>query len=501
MKYNILNKKTVLIAGIYGVLLGGMGCKKQLDINRDPTVPAFNQGTPQLVLPAAVAGTIAKTGGDLAVIGGIWSQYFTQSSGANQYTVYDSYNMPPTDDNLNAIYTTLFANGLKNYQYVIDQAKAKGDWNYYLMGTVMKAYTTGVLVDLYDQIPYTESLQGANNLNPKFDDGYSVYTDLLKNLDTALSKDFKVSTNSRPDTMQDLVFKGKMDNWKVFANTLKLKFYLRMVNAHNDVAMAGINKLYTDGTVFLTMDAAVTKFKDAPNQDNPMYEQNIRALNAGGNLRASQTLVSWLNVNNDPRVLNYFGQTNPGAMNQGDYANNSPANQASVPFVQHFDDPVELISEAESYFLQAEARVRYFAGAGAKTLYDQGVTAAFAAVGKNATTFIAPGGVYEWKKEVEGGVTLSDIAQIIRQKWAHFVYGVHGIEAFFDKNRTGFPATSPVYSTDANYVAGQFVISKTSVLPPGSLPRRMVYPYDETSRNTSAPKTVVPMTTPVWWGL
>ncbi len=34
------------------------------------------------------------------------------------------------------------------------------DWNYNLMATVMKVYTYQVLVDLYDQVPYTDALQG-----------------------------------------------------------------------------------------------------------------------------------------------------------------------------------------------------------------------------------------------------------------------------------------------------------------------------------------------------
>src|SRR5450631_4818103 len=148
-----LNKKIFIAAGMVSILLAGAGCKKQLDINQSPNVPTLGQGTPALVFPAAVLASAGKIGGDLAIIGGIWSQYFTQSSQANQYTTYDSYNVPTTDGNLNAIYDILFSNGLKNYKYVTDHAKASGDWNFYLMGTVMNAYTTGVLVDLFDKVP------------------------------------------------------------------------------------------------------------------------------------------------------------------------------------------------------------------------------------------------------------------------------------------------------------------------------------------------------------
>ena len=500
MKVKILNKKIFIAAGILGVFFVGSGCKKQLDINQDPNNPTLAQGTPALVFPAAVVATAAKTGGDLALIGGLWSQYYTQSSSANQYTNFDSYNLPTTDATINSIYTVLFTNGLKNYQYVIDNAKKASDWNFYLMGTVMKAYTAGVLVDLFDKIPYSQALLGTGNLNPAFDDGYTIYTNLISSIDTALSEDFTAGTNSLPGKA-DLVFGGNMGQWIAFANTLKLKLYLRMINAHPDVATTGITALYTSGAAFLTTDAAVTNYVDIPNQDNPMYEQNIRALNTNSNLRASTTFVSWLKASNDPRIKDFFGATNPNSINQGDYEQNPAVYQTSAIFVEAPTDPVEFISAAESYFLQAEARVRYFGSGGAQALYESGVTAAFAAVGEDASSFIAPGGAYAWGNEFEGGVKLDSIAQIIRQKWASDVYGCHGIEAFFDKNRTGLPPTSPVYSTDINYVPGQWVIVRNSVLGAGLMPKRFVYPYNETSRNTNAPQTIVPITTGVWWAL
>jgi len=132
-------------------------------------------------------------------------------------------------------------------------------------------------------------------------------------------------------------------------------------------------------------------------------------------------------------------------------------------------------------------------------LYEQGVTASFDAFGLDGSAYIAPTSVYAWPA---AGTTAQKIEAIITQKWAALSFGCHAIEGFFEKNRTGYPRTSPVYSTDPSYVPGQLVVAKNSVLTPATaLPKRMVYPYNETSRNTSAPKTTVPMTTAVWWGL
>lgn len=467
------------------------GCKKQFDINQNPNRSPVENGTPSVVLPAAIFGTTAGVGGEYAILGSIWGQYATQSAFSNQYKVIDAYQLSNSD--LNRPYRFLFANGLKNYQFVIDKSKAVSNWNLYLMGTVMKAYTAEVLVDLYDKIPYFEALQGNNNLSPKFDDGYAIYQDLLKSLDTALSKPLDPSALTDAEKLSDLLFGGDMDEWMRFANTLELKMYLRMVNKKPDEAMTGLQKL--DGADFLDTDAGITGFTNVADKDNPMYDYNVRSLNTPDNLRVSKTFSSYLVENEDPRAVYFFGTAAPVPVNQGDYTGTDPTYKTATVFKQQATDPVIFISEAESYFMQAEAQERL--GHSGKSLYDAGVTASFTATGGSAADFIETGGAYAYP---EAGALATKIEAISTQKWISCAYGVHFLEGFFEKNRTGFPKTSNVYSTDANYVPGQFVISKNSVLSPGILPQRLVYPQTESQTNSNTPP-IVPLSTPVWWAL
>jgi len=468
------------------------GCKRELDINKDPNKPDVSQGSPKLLFPAAVMSTAGRVGGELNIIGGIWSQFYTQSWSSSQYRTIDAYNLQSND--YNGSYTELFSGALVNYQYVIDTAKSRGDWNFYLMGTVMKAYTVEVLVDLYDKIPYSESLQGAANLNPKFDDGYSIYTDLLSKVDDALGKDFTAETNTPPG-VTDLVFKGKMDMWIKFANTLKLKMYLRMVNAKPAEAQAGIQKLYSSGAKFLDADAAVAGFTETPDKQNPFYAYNIQRLNTTTNLRASKTFVSWLQASQDTlRLQYYYGTNTPIVINQGDYLGTDPTYGKATVLIQSATDPVELISTPESYFLQAEARLRYYSGDQTQSLYEKGVLAAFAETGNDGSGYIAPGGAYAFP--VAGSFD-QKLQAIIVQKWASLAYGCHALEAFFERNRTGYPKESTVYSNVPGYVPGQFVYSPNGVTG-GAFPERLVYPNVERSRNTNTPAEV-PITTPVWW--
>ena len=211
------------------MIVAGTSCKKNLDINRDPSNPSLDQLTPKLVFPTAVASSVGRIGGHLAIVGGIWAQYYTQSVVSNQYKDLDSYNLTKGFGSTNSgvDWVELYSGALNDLNFVITKSAAQKDWNFHLMGTVIKAYTLQVLVDLYDQVPYTEAFQGANNLQPKFDDGYTVYKGLLAELDSALAKDFQASTNT-PAGPSDLIFPEdeadwSIDPWIQFANTLKLK--------------------------------------------------------------------------------------------------------------------------------------------------------------------------------------------------------------------------------------------------------------------------------------
>jgi Starch-binding associating with outer membrane len=463
------------------------GCSKLADINVDPNNPSLDQATAQVLIPSGQLGAAGQIGGEYAPIGGLWAQYYTQSAFSSQYRTLDAYSMINTDNN--TAYQEMYRNALSDLQLAKENAQKNSKWAYYLIATVTKAYSFQVMADLYDKVPYSEALQGKANIQPKFDDGYSIYKALLAEIDEALSKNFNVLLPVE-EAAADLVFNGDMDRWEEFANTLKLKMYLRMINAKPAEAEAGIKALYTANAPFLTVGAGITSFTNASNSRNPFYEQNINSLNTPTNLRLSVTFKSWLQANNDPRIVSYFGSSNPGAVHQGDFNSTDPAYGNAAVFVQKATDPVWFISKAESYLMQAEARERYYAGAGAKVLYDSGVTAAFQQVG------LTPGSLLTGNYIYPAGTMEQKIEAIIVQKWASFP-GTHDLEGFFEINRTGYPKTSAVYSTSGSYIPGQLVYVKNGVTG-GKFPKRLLFPNIERSRNANTPPEV-PITEKTWW--
>ncbi len=476
--------KKYLVITIIGLLFS---CSNEdFDVNRDPDNLSPNSISLSVELPAGLIGVAGAQGSYYALIGGFWSQYWTQSNASNQYKEIDDYSIGTNDyvGGWAAMYDAL--GDIRNVKKL---AEDQQNWNYYLVATTMEVYSSQIMADFYDKIPYSEA-NNRNFLTPKFETGQEVYTLMIADLKEALAKDLSTSSGNSPGT-DDFVFNGQMSNWTAFANTLLLKLYLRQTAVNSTLAQQEITNLLSSGVQFLNTDAAITQFEDAPDRSNPLFESDRRQLNTSTNLRASTTLFSFLTDKSDPRKGSFYEAGN--SQNQGDFDNVSIA-PASISVV-HIEaiTPVYFMSREESLFLQAEALERYTGGIGAKDKYDEGVLESFSKFGENGSAFIAPSGAYEYPTT---GTFANKLEAIITQKWISGFPG-NGFESFFEQNRTGYPRISSVPQSDSGYISGELSYSVAGTTG-GLFPRRLVYPSTVATRNPNTPDLEL-ITAPVWW--
>jgi hypothetical protein len=481
------------------VLVTFSGCDKWLDVNDDPNNPS--SASPELVLPVASLSVGVVVGGYYNLLGGFWSQYWTQSSAANQYKYIDSYTINATD--FSSQWTELYAGALNDLNYIANESEANEDWSMYLIATVLRAYSFQVLSDLYDEIPFSEASMGADgNFSPIYESGQTVYDGLITMLDNALSKDYMVNAKS---LTTDYLFGGDMDSWAKFANTLKLKIYMRQTNSRPAIAQAGIEKLYNDGAEFLDMDAGMDIFIDEKYKDNPLYAANNRNLNVATNLRASATFYLYLDEMNDDRFDYYFQNGSATVpMPQGGFNIGSTVVDPTTEtvFALYPTTPVNFISLAESMFLQAEAVARGWGSGDAAALYNAGVAAAFAQCGlSTAGDFTGSGDAYEYP----AGAMADNLDAIYMQKWISLA-GTNGIESFFETNRTGVPKVSSIpawtgSSLNTSYLGGEFTYSLEGVTGAGNFPKRLLVPQSERAANENIPDALLTktVTDKVWW--
>ena len=475
-----------------------VSCNDFLDINDDPNNPTSVPA--ELTLPSAQLNMAVALNADYAVVGGLWAQHWAQSHVASQYRDEDRYDLTRLD--YQTAWSEMYAGALIDLKLIEEEATLNENWNLNLQAVCLSAYAYQILADWYDAIPYAESLGGEeDNLAPTYQSGEVIYADLITRIDAALAHDFTLANVLQVPS--DFVFgsltkEQQIAAWTDFANTLKLKLWLRQTKVNNAEAGAAISALLGSAT-FLDQDAKLDIFTDLPDKSNPLYESNVRQLNVKTNLRGSRTFISWLQENSDPRLDAYFTPGTGGHFGlwQGWFDAPTPVVAEQAPDVANLfpDQPVYFFSADEVSFMLAEAHARYGSAGDAQTAYEAGVNGACERMGVDCSALV--GGAYAYPN----GSLDENIEAIITQKWASLVY--RGYEAFWDHLRTGVPAifngngTIDPFNPPADYIPGTFTYSvggKTS----GMFPQRLVYPESERNSNQNIPAEV-PLTEPVWW--
>src|SRR5260221_766395 len=174
-------KKISILVLSAAIILSGSSCKKYLDVNSNPN--QATSSTPTLVLPTTITYTasIASSYNDYGMeVGG----YGTNGRGYGGFGVGWPYNYP-TNDHSN-LWSSVFSN-LENIQFVLDstaQYPAFADFN--AVAKILKAYNTQLLVDQYNDVPYSQAFKGLNNLAPAYDKAQVIYQNLADLCDSAI---------------------------------------------------------------------------------------------------------------------------------------------------------------------------------------------------------------------------------------------------------------------------------------------------------------------------
>jgi hypothetical protein len=218
----------LLMIGLALSAFAAGGCKKAwFDINSDPNSAVEGNISPDLVLPQALVTTANRVGTSYGFLGhwmGYWSPAANYAPGVEE----QSYNI-----------TTTFAQGLfgnimdnsNDYQFMEGKAAATNQTFYQGMAKIMKSHNYANLVDIYNNVPYSEALKGLTVVRPAYDDAKTVYEDLIKQIDTGivLIKGAVSAENLRLATA-DIMFAGDKTKWVKFANTLKLRLLMHQAN-------------------------------------------------------------------------------------------------------------------------------------------------------------------------------------------------------------------------------------------------------------------------------
>lgn len=279
-------------------------CHDLDELNINPNGPAPEIADLNLLLPTI----ITQVGQNVVNLG------FGDIAGVMQHTQKTGWSGGHNDYDWNS--STRSWSGLYGILRNVDEfhKKAVDDGYEFHQGVVlvMKAYTFGLITDLWGDAPYSQALkaeEGPQFFKPVFDPQRDIYLGILADLENAnslLSKSAGEYENI--DESQDVLYEGDVSKWRKFANSLALRYYMRLSLKEPGVAQEGIGKITSDPALYplitvASEDANVAYIGSSPGDSWPTNTAfNPDPSGEYMRTKLSATLVDALQVLNDPRL-------------------------------------------------------------------------------------------------------------------------------------------------------------------------------------------------------
>jgi len=419
----------------------------KLDQNRPADVSM------EVLLPSAQAA-YGMTQGD--VLPRLTSIFMQQMTGTDRQSLAHNRYAQIGEGDFSTPWDNSYAGGLYDLKLIIDKADELDAPAYTGVAKIMTAMYLGILTDHFGDIPYTQALQGADNLKATYDSQQDIYATIF-----TLLSDGKADLASPSAVMpagDDLIHGGDLAAWAATADGLRARHlnHLSKTSQYNaaDVIAACDDAL--NAGVYCTIG-----FEAALNQ-NPWYQFTV--IDRAGYISQFGTMYDMMEASSDPRIDFYRS-----------------ADSTTMPAYGSATSALPIVTPFEIMFVKAEAQLASSA-TDARTTLEAAIDAHMTWLGVDAASIAT---------YIAALPATTDLELIMNEKYvAMFSTG----ESWTDWRRTGFPVLSA--PADANL---------------SGMPRRMPYPEGEYLYNganvpmplTSSPdeKFGVDATYRLWWDM
>ncbi len=296
MKKNSMNIKKVLVIFLaFGVL---SACEDKLaDMNVNPNGIDPSMANPNHLLPAVLAPA-AQTYLDLGLNDMAGTMQHTQKNG--WFSGHNYYDWGARD------WTSWYA--MQRTNALLEKRAIELGFDFFEgVSLTMKAFIFGNIADLWGDAPYTNAIKGdmggTANEHPAFDSQETIYLGVIEDLKRAAAI-FAASDGEGVTPSADLYFGGDTEQWERFANSLLLRYYLRISDKKSDVAKTGIEAVYSSGKYI--SDPADDATLDYTGGSNDIWPSLYTDVTSFTRWQACQTLLDQLMATNDPRISVWF---------------------------------------------------------------------------------------------------------------------------------------------------------------------------------------------------
>ena len=209
-------------------------------------------------------------------------------------------------------------NNLRNALHLFERSVEEGMEFQQGLAIVMRAFNFGYIVDSWGDAPYNAALNAPNgeqeDLFPAFDSQETIYKGIieeLKEANTMLS--ISLGEYSKIDPNVDIIYNGAPSQWRKMANSLMLRYYMRVSSKLPDYAKAGIEEIISNSgqyPIFTSNDDDAT-MGYIGSSDADAWPANTTFDANGSNFSRIQLCAGFRDVLvdlNDPRIAVWFNK-------------------------------------------------------------------------------------------------------------------------------------------------------------------------------------------------
>ena len=296
------NSFIILLTLVLGFVVS---CRDLDELNINPNGVNPEIADVNFLLPT-VQTTVGQTVYNIGF--GTFSGIMQHTQQTGWFGPYNNYDWNTLSHSWNGYYSIL----MNNQEYFTKSVEHNFEFHEGV-ARIMRAYVFGLITDIWGDAPYKGALkgeQGADHFMPAFDPQQDIYHGILADLDTAntlLSKTANQYHNIMP--RQDVIYNGDVAKWQRFANSLALRYYMRLQAKEPAFAEAGIKRIVGDPAKYPLIrmagnDANISFPGTANSVSNPLNTlYDTRPLD-GAYMRTKmgKTLVDVMKDYNDPRL-------------------------------------------------------------------------------------------------------------------------------------------------------------------------------------------------------
>jgi hypothetical protein len=347
-----------------------------------------------------------------------------------------------------------FYQNLTDIEDIINVSDELGENNYKAIGLVYKSWAYSILTDLYGDIPYSEAVRATDGIfQPKFDKQKDIYTQILKDLETAntLFDDTKVLTYGGDMVYGSATLTGGknvgIQRWKKFTNSLRLRLLLRLTNKDGELNIKEqITSILADPVKFPTIstnaEEGIFRYPGTFPFFNPYF--NARTLDWREGTYFTEFFINNLIESSDPRLAIWALPVNVGGVPtfRGIQSGYPTTLEYVVGQNSSYTDALKTLPQlgvmlplAEVEFIKAELALNgYNTGKTVKQHYEAGITASMVQWGTSV-----PKDFFTHKSIAfdETAGASKQLEQIMLQKY--YAYLFVDYQSWFEKRRTGLP--------------------------------------------------------------